>query len=91
MMSYYKVTEVLPKHIIREIQKYVDGHSIYIPKKPDNKKNWGENMETLSVLEKRNEQIYSEYLEGYSIAQLSEKYYLVEKSIQRIIRQRKQK
>ena len=37
-MSYYKVTEVLPKHIIREIQKYVDGHSIYIPKKPDNKK-----------------------------------------------------
>ncbi len=39
-MSYYKVTEVLPKHIIREIQKYVDGHSIYIPKKPDNKKNW---------------------------------------------------
>ena len=46
MMSYYKVTEVLPKHIIREIQKYVDGHSIYIPKKPDNKKNWGENTET---------------------------------------------
>lgn len=90
-MSYYKAAKVLPEHIIKEIQQYVDGHSIYVPKKPDNRKNWGENTETLSVLEKRNEQIYSEYLEGHSIIQLSEKYYLAEKSIQRIIRQRKQK
>lgn len=39
-MSYYKAEEVLPEHIIKEIQKYVDGHSIYVPKKPDNRKNW---------------------------------------------------
>ena len=90
-MSYYKATEILPEHIIKEIQKYVDGHSIYVPRKPDTRKSWGESTETLSVLEERNKQIYSEYLEGYSITQLSEKYYLVEKSIQRIIRQRKQK
>jgi len=88
-MSYYRAEEVLPEHIIKEIQKYVDGHSIYVPKKPANRKNWGESTETLSFLEKRNEQIYSEYLEGCSIAQLSAKYYLVEKSIQRIIRQKK--
>ena len=56
-MSYYKAEEVLPEHIIKEIQKYVDGHSIYVPKKPDNRKNWGESTETLSFLEKRNEQI----------------------------------
>ena len=31
-MSYYKAEEVLPEHIIKEIQKYVDGHSIYVPK-----------------------------------------------------------
>lgn len=79
-MSYYKAEEVLPEHIIKEIQKYVDGHSIYVPKKPDNRKNWGESTETLSFLEKRNEQIYSEYLEGCSITQLSAKYYLVEKA-----------
>lgn len=78
-MSYYKAEEVLPEHIIKEIQKYVDGHSIYVPKKPDNRKNWGESTETLSFLEKRNEQIYSEYLDGCSITQLSAKYYLVEK------------
>lgn len=90
-MSYYKAEEVLPEHIIKEIQKYVDGHSIYVPKKPANRKNWGESTETLSFLEKRNEQIYSEYLEGCSITQLSAKYYLVEKSIQRIIRQKKKK
>lgn len=90
-MSYYKATEILPEYIIKEIQKYVDGHSIYVPRNPDTKKNWGESTETLSVLEMRNEQIYFEYLNGYSITQLSEKYFLVEKSIQRIIRQRKQK
>ena len=79
------------ENMIKEIQKYVDGHSIYVPKKPDNRKNWGESTETLSFLEKRNEQIYSEYLDGCSITQLSAKYYLVEKSIQRIIRQKKKK
>ena len=40
-MSYYKAEEVLPEHIIKEIQKYVDGHSIYVPKKPDNRKKLG--------------------------------------------------
>ena len=79
------------ENMIKEIQKYVDGHSIYVPKKPDSRKNWGENTETLSFLEKRNEQIYSEYLEGCSITLLSEKYYSAEKSIQRIIRKKKKK
>ena len=41
-MSYYKAAEVLPEHIIKEIQKYVDGHSIYVPKKTDSRKSWGE-------------------------------------------------
>jgi Mor family transcriptional regulator len=77
--------------MIKEIQKYVDGHSIYVPKKPDSRKNWGENTETLSFLGRRNEQIYSEYLDGCSITLLSEKYYSAEKSIQRIIRQKKKK
>ena len=79
------------ENMIKEIQKYVDGHSNYVPKKPDSRKNWGENTETLSFLGRRNEQIYSEYLDGCSITLLSEKYYSAEKSIQRIIRQKKKK
>ena len=66
-------------------------HDIYVAPAQIRRFNLKTGDETLSFLEKRNEQIYSEYLEGCSITQLSAKYYLVEKSIQRIIRQKKKK
>ena len=32
-MSYVNAEEVLPEDLIREIQKYVDGKVLYIPRK----------------------------------------------------------
>ena len=86
-MNYQNSTNLLPKELIEQIQKYVDGKVIYIPKKQINKKHWGENTDTKQVLASRNCQICLDRQNGMTIKQLSEKYYLSEKSIQRIIKQ----
>lgn len=88
-MNYQNSIELLPKELIEQVQKYIDGKVIYIPKKQINKKHWGENTDTKQVLASRNNQICLERQNGMTIKQLSEKYFLTEKSIQRILRQEK--
>ena len=41
-MGYKKATKVLPQHLLRAIQEYVDGEYLYIPRKEENRKHWGE-------------------------------------------------
>ena len=88
-MSYKNSIDLLPKELITEVQKYIDGKVIYIPKKEENKKHWGDNTDTKQLLSIRNLQIYIDYQNGMTIPQLSEKYFLAEKSIQRILKQKK--
>lgn len=85
-MSYKKAEELLPTDLIELIQQYVDGESIYIPRKKGNRQDWGNNTTTRQELHTRNEQIYSEYQQGTTTATLASLYFLSEKSIQRIIR-----
>ena len=40
-MGYIRAEEVLPIEIIELIQKYVDGANIYIPRKQENRQEWG--------------------------------------------------
>ena len=88
-MDYQNSANLLPKELIEQIQKYVDGKVIYIPKKQINKKHWGENTDTKQVLASRNCQICLDRQNGMTIKQLSDKYFLTEKSIQRILSQEK--
>lgn len=90
-MGYYKATDVLPPKILEILQDYIDGEYIYIPRKPENRKFWGQQTDCKKVFSERNIQIYKDYQNGMSLTQLADKYFLVEKSIQRIIRQEKQK
>lgn len=88
-MSYNKVMYILPNDLIEKVQEYIDGEFIYIPRKSSNKKEWGARTSTRQELYKRNTQIYEEYLAGRSSQDLSGKYFLSVKSIQRIIRKQK--
>lgn len=90
-LGYYKANDILPPEILEKLQEYIDGEYLYIPRKLENRKLWGEETDTRKVFSERNIQIYKEFLEGNSIRQLSDKYFLAEKSIQRIIRQQRQK
>lgn len=87
-MSYVKAIDVLPNEILELIQNYVDGEYIYIPRKEDNKKSWGENTDYRKEIEKRNSMIYEEYKTGVKVKVLAEQYFLSEKSIQRIVLQK---
>ncbi|TCT16203.1 Mor transcription activator family protein [Natranaerovirga pectinivora] len=84
-MSYKKASDILPKELIDIIQKYVDGEYIYIPRKEDNRKSWGDKTRSKNEVYERNLTIYSKYKSGISVKKLAETYYLSPNWIHRII------
>jgi Mor family transcriptional regulator len=90
-MKYYNIENVLPKELITLIQKYIDGGYIYIPKKQETHKAWGEKNGTKCYLSKRNQAIFCRYQSGVSTIQLAKENYLSESSIRRIINQEKRR
>ena len=84
-MSYVNAQDVLPKILVEEIQKYVDGQLIYVPRKNENSLSWGEKNGTKEKLAERNQKIVNGYYSGLTIEALSKEYYLSEKRIQGII------
>ncbi len=89
MKGYRRATQVLPQEIIALIQEYVDGECIYIPRIDGKRKEWGCETQIRQELSLRNEQIYSNYLNGMKTDQLARLHCLSEKSIQRIVKQMK--
>ncbi|MBO5057520.1 MAG: hypothetical protein J6C64_14370 [Lachnospiraceae bacterium] len=88
-MSYRRADQILPEELLQLIQQYVDGDYLYIPRKESNRKKWGENTATRKELEERNSAVYTDFQHGASMEQLASKYFLSEKSIQRIVYQKR--
>lgn len=88
-MKYSNANNVLPIDILKIIQEYVDGEYLYIPRKEEEQKKWGEQSGSRDTLKKRNEAIYFKYIKGVEILDLAQEYYLSDKSIRRIISQQK--
>lgn len=84
-MKYAKAQDVLPEDILKIIQKYVDGQYLYIPRKDENQKAWGEKSGIKNSLKIRNNEIYNKYVNGATINELTKEYFLSEKSIRRIL------
>lgn len=85
-MSYKQAAHILPPELLREVQAYIDGECIYIPRLAGQRRDWGERTATRRELKARNERIFAEYLRGEPLGILAKRYYLSAKSIQRIIR-----
>lgn len=84
-MSYRRAEQILPMEMIELIQNYVDGECIYIPRKESTRRSWGEGTKIRQELNSRNYNIFKDYKKGFKTMELAEKYYLSEKSIQRIV------
>lgn len=84
-MSYKKANDVLPRTLLRAIQKYIDGEYIYIPRKGENRLSWGANTETKEILQARNREILTRRQDGCSVTELSELYFLSTKAIYKIL------
>ena len=84
-MRYKNAQDILPENILELIQQYADGEYIYIPRKAENRKQWGENTNTKYEISERNKRIYTKYKLGRKVNDLACEYFLSEKSIERII------
>ena len=84
-VSYIKAEEILPEELIRQIQEYIDGAYIYIPRKPGTRHAWGQETDYKAELKARNDRIRNDFAAGISVAALSRKFNLSEKSIRRIL------
>lgn len=90
-MKYVKAKDVLPEEVVKILQEYVDGKYLYVPRKNENHKSWGEESGIKKILKERNTEIYKKYINGTSIFALTQEYFLSEKSIRRIIDEEKLK
>ena len=84
-MSYIKAEDFLPQALIQEIQEYADGVYLYIPRKPGTRHSWGQDTGYKAELKIRNDHIRRDRAAGATVASLSRKYNLSEKSIRRIL------
>ncbi|MCC3865432.1 hypothetical protein K0040_14270 [Terrisporobacter petrolearius] len=85
-MKYENANDILPSDIIEILQEYIDGKYLYIPRKENNKKSWGEESGFRQELNIRNRKIIKEYNNGKTVKEISQDYYLTEHSIRRIVR-----
>lgn len=82
-MKYKNAVKILPPDLIEQLQQYVQGEYLYIPIKD---KEIHTNMTEYALeVQKRDEHIYTNHLQGVSNAELAHKYALSESSIRRII------
>ena len=84
-MNYVKAKNVLPAQLLEKVQEYASGTYLYIPQKCENRKNWGESKDSKAWYKRRNQRIYKNDKEGFSVREISQKFFLSEKSVYRII------
>ena len=84
-MSYRNAQEILPASLLREIQRYVNGEVIYIPKQIEEKIKWGVKNGSKKKYEKRNSDIKALKNGGMTIDEIASRYYLSADSIRKIL------
>jgi len=88
-MKYINADSIFPEELLKEIQKYVNGGMIYVPKSKEFYKKWGENSGSRNYLNGRNHEIRQKFAFGVTIDQLSEQYFLSRDSIKKIVYSKK--
>ncbi len=84
-MRYVRIDRILPDDLVKEIQKYIQGEYVYIPSPPEKRKKWGEKSKSQDYLKARNEKILNLYIDGQSISNLAEEFFLSDSSIKKIV------
>lgn len=84
-MDYIKAEDILPQELIEQIQQYVDGRSVYIPRRATHRQAWGDKTLYRLELAARNAHIRLMHRQGSSVKNLSLQYHLSEKTIRGIL------
>ncbi len=83
-MKYINAAEILPEQLLKELQTYIDGNVLYVPK-ASAKKEWGAASGARTFFQERNKEIQKRFKEGCSIDVLTEQYGLAYSTIKKII------
>lgn len=83
-MRYRNASDILPEELLREVQKFAAGETLYFPKDRA-RKPWGENSGARAFFRQRNDEIRQKYLEKVSIDRLADEYCLSEETIRKIV------
>lgn len=90
-MKYTNAMNVLPEKLIVEIQKYVQGETLYIPKQENAYKKWGTSSGGRKMLDGRNNAIKAAFANGSTIQALAIEYHLSTETIKKIVYSHKKK
>lgn len=84
-MKYRNASDIFPDELLKEIQKYASGETIYIPSE-QKRKRWGDSSGARLFYEQRNAEIRQRYFkQKHSVKILAEEYNLSEETIRKIL------
>lgn len=89
IMNYVNANQILPEHLLNEIQKYVQGEMIYIPKQQHSREKWGSKSGGRLLIDERNSEIRHLFKSGKNIEQLAKQYFLSAETIKKIVYSKK--
>lgn len=87
-MKYKNAAEVLPPGLLREVQYYIKGELLYIPKS-ESKQEWGAISGAKQFYMERNCRIRELFNDGMSFEELAQKFGLSGSTIKKIVYQKK--
>lgn len=83
-MPYRNAETLLPPELVAELQKYISGELVYVPRPPQ-RRVWGAKNGTRERLRLRNAEIRSLRDAGRSVDELAEQYFLSADAIRKIL------
>jgi len=83
-MKYKNASDVLPEELLKEVQKYAAGETLYFPKDKERQK-WGEKTGARAFFEERNAGIRQKFLQKMSIEHIADEYCLSVETVRKIV------
>ena len=84
-MSYLNADELLPPELLREVQSYIQGSLVYIPRQGEHRLGWGARSGAREIFDRRNAAIREAKALGRRIDDLADEYGLTPGGIRKIL------
>jgi Mor family transcriptional regulator len=88
-MPYLKGEEALPPELLAEIQKYVQGSLVYIPRRGPERAGWGRRNGAREALDRRDAAIREAASGGTSLDELAERYAISTDAVRKVLYRRR--
>ena len=84
-MKYVNAERILPEEVVKLLQEYAEGELLYVPKRLQNYKLWGEVSGGREEFKERNENIRNAFRSGVTLSELADQYCLSKTAVKKIV------